>query len=141
MTRMQWLGIACGIFAIGCWLVTLSMRRWIRFHRVHRDSIHFLHFPLTHFQCADLVMRQPFGKPALDTWCTDCGWPGEMGRHSDDCPRVTGERCPRCDRPKRTAHVCHSCGFAGFVIIFDLKFPREKNSRLVGAEPEGKPEP
>ena len=132
MTEYLW--IACIIFIFYCWLFVFFCRRRIRIQAVHRDSIYFPDAP---FICADLVLdRQPVNgvrDPNL-SWCTDCGWQGEMG-HALDCPRITGACCPRCDKPKRTAHVCHYCGFAGFVIIFDFKFPPTQRSRPVSADP------
>jgi hypothetical protein len=133
MTPIQYLWLGCGAFFVGCWSVTLFLRRRIRFHAVHRASIHF---PLSHFECGYLV-GQPETFPAGRSWCTDCGRQADVG-HSADCPRITGERCPMCEKPKRTAHVCHYCGFAGFVIMFDLKKPSAISSQLSAKSREGR---
>jgi hypothetical protein len=133
MTPLGYLYTACVLFILGCWSLTFFLRRRIRVHTVHRDSIFF---PESTFLCADLVLgRQPAtGVSDPAQWCTDCGWQGEMG-HAADCPRVTGQRCPRCDKPKRAAHVCHYCGFAGFVIVFDFAFSPARKRRLVSDAP------
>lgn len=116
MTALGWLYSACAFFVPFCWALTFLLRRRVRFQSAHRRSVHF---PLSHFRCAEANAAP--GGGADSAGCSDCGGGEDKTGHSADCPRITGERCPRCEKPKRTAYVCHYCGFAGFVIIFDLK--------------------
>jgi hypothetical protein len=125
MKTLDWILWFSVLFCCALPLVLRRLRR-IRVHTVHRDSVHFPNRP---FLCPDLILeRKPLapGATAAEGWCTDCGW---EDAHALDCPRVTGETCPKCGKPKRTQYVCHYCNFAGFVIIFDFPSP-SKIARL-----------